>query len=707
MDFSKFPKIPSQYEQEKIIKTQLVSAAHQGDIEQLQVALFAAEGKTYDYSRNTALYEAINSDSDNAEEMVGLLVQYGANLYSNDFQMQSNILSAVKNDDVQKLKLYLLAGISEKVCNAALEMAVKSDQFNSMEMTCLLRNQGAYLNNYSVDDFFLAVRDGDFGKILRFGAAGLDHQHVTNRNHQTPIMVAAQYGRMNIIEYFAHEGIDKNAIDSKGWTAGDYALQHAKNPQDNYEAISFFINNQVPMNPQLPIGSYYKKENVPLIIWAAYYGLTDLIPALISNYGAVLDDVELIRGQTALIWAVTQGHVSTAIKLIELGANPDVINNKGVSLFDLAMNQNNTELLEYLLQNQHVIADEILLNKAMQSGNVGTVAAVLDAIPHVLLNDKVKAFSPVYQAVNLDYPAIVSLLLKKGFPFDQINDDNHLFPGKTPLFRAVSSSSIETLDVLLKAYDDRAWVNKVEIDADIERHLHIPEFINALLFTNGIPQPAYRFLSSLPTKIVNQLNDAYPRNNVIRWFKMEMKHIRSDMLALFGIGDKKEKVKPIISEGKSFLQIIADNFWYMIETIKQAFGLAKLEPVVPVSVEAEPKIEAAEPVMPMLPNELISKVLGQPTLMLNQPPKPIYPFWYQHRAEQDMYFVLRSISTVKNQRPDPAPVELEPKPVPVIFSSLNTELSDNVSTTIDGVLENNKRPNPEKLDEPKIKVGQP
>lgn len=241
-------------------------------------------------------------------------------------------------------------------------------------------------------------------------------------------------------------------------------------------------------------------------------------------------------------------------------------------------------------------------------------------------------------------------------------------------------------------------MNKVDIDADIERHLHLPTFAGTLL--NADHDVAFRFLSSLPAKKVNQLGDhhVYAYTTLITSFKSEMKRIRTKMLTLFGVHDltvKPPVIKPVLPVKQSFMQKIIDNFWYVVAVVKQAFGLTKPAPVVvvPVSVEIEPEPAIVEP-MPQLPNELISEVLGQPTLEISKPLQKMYPFWYQHRAKKDLDFVLNSIAKVKSERKplETADIEslLAKKPEQVVFALLN-KFGENG-------LEKNQLPNTEKLD---------
>ena len=73
----------------------------------------------------------------------------------------------------------------------------------------------------------------------------------------------------------------------------------------------------------------------PLML-AAGNGHSDVVQVLA---GAAVDEVEITRGWTALIWAAKRGHADTVELLLSLGANPRVHDKQGRSARDWARKQ--------------------------------------------------------------------------------------------------------------------------------------------------------------------------------------------------------------------------------------------------------------------------------------------------------------------------------------------------------------------------------
>ena len=65
----------------------------------------------------------------------------------------------------------------------------------------------------------------------------------------------------------------------------------------------------------------HEKGNYSALMLAAGNGHTEVVRVLIDA-GAAIDDVELTRGWTALIWAAQRGHADTVRLLLARGADP-------------------------------------------------------------------------------------------------------------------------------------------------------------------------------------------------------------------------------------------------------------------------------------------------------------------------------------------------------------------------------------------------
>jgi len=79
----------------------------------------------------------------------------------------------------------------------------------------------------------------------------------------------------------------------------------------------------------------HEKGYYTALMLAAGNGHVEVVRALAAA-GAAVDEVEITRGWTALIWAAKRGHLATVSLLLELGANPALRDDRGLSAADWA-----------------------------------------------------------------------------------------------------------------------------------------------------------------------------------------------------------------------------------------------------------------------------------------------------------------------------------------------------------------------------------
>lgn len=121
-------------------------------------------------------------------------------------------------------------------------------------------------------------------------SGNLDQRDVCYR---TPLMFAAQFGRTDTVRELLAAGAQVN-LHEKGY----------------YSALMLAAGN----------------------------GHADVV-RLLADAGAKVDDVEITRGWTALIWSAKRGHYETVATLLELGADPGQRDRQGRSAGDWARSQ--------------------------------------------------------------------------------------------------------------------------------------------------------------------------------------------------------------------------------------------------------------------------------------------------------------------------------------------------------------------------------
>ena len=144
-----------------------------------------------------------------------------------------------------------------------------------------------------------AIR-GDINKLRELLVAGVD-PNMKDQTGITPLMLAAQKGHKEIVEYLITQGADINAKTKTGFTA-------LFNPcfQGNIELATLLISHGADVN--------VKDDSNPLIGYAVLKGDKEIVELLLSN-GAdpyATDDC----GLTALNIATTRGFKEIA-QLIE------------------------------------------------------------------------------------------------------------------------------------------------------------------------------------------------------------------------------------------------------------------------------------------------------------------------------------------------------------------------------------------------------
>jgi ankyrin repeat protein len=182
-----------------------------------------------------------------------------------------------------------------------------------------------------------------------------------------------------------------------------------------------------------------------------------------------VDEPRKADGSTPLQWAVFNGDVSEARRLIKEGADVTAINYYGVNAMQLAADTANTELIALLLKAgadaTSANADgETALHMVARSGNVEAAKLLLKAGARV---DAVEAFggqTPLMWAAARRHPAMMELLLAKGANVNArgaVRDYQRVATaesraatrdrgGLTPLMYAARGNCLECVELLLK-----------------------------------------------------------------------------------------------------------------------------------------------------------------------------------------------------------------------------------------------------------------
>ena len=142
-------------------------------------------------------------------------------------------LELLKNDDYLGIKKYIKSGADLSETNEAGEsvLACALRAQCDMETLMLLIESGADIFDFDdegVSVFDMAVTYDNKEMVHYLIEQGKDVNETTRKSKFTALMAAACYGRLEIAKLLLENGADKQAKDSKGFTAIDFARKTNK-----------------------------------------------------------------------------------------------------------------------------------------------------------------------------------------------------------------------------------------------------------------------------------------------------------------------------------------------------------------------------------------------------------------------------------------------------------------------------------------------
>ncbi|WP_031526508.1 ankyrin repeat domain-containing protein [Dyadobacter crusticola] len=153
-------------------------------------------------------------------------------------------------------------------------------------------------------------------------------------NYTQVIIHAARLGNVPVLQELVDLKTDVNCRDEKGYTPLIVACYN-----NQLEAARFLIESGADVN-----GADYGGNTA--LMGAAFKGYVDIANLLIDK-GAHLDQ-QHGNGGTALMFATMFGRNDLVKLLISRGASTSILDARGLSVYDLAAQQNNQEALNIL-----------------------------------------------------------------------------------------------------------------------------------------------------------------------------------------------------------------------------------------------------------------------------------------------------------------------------------------------------------------------
>jgi ankyrin repeat protein len=194
------------------------------------------------------------------------------------------------------------------------------------------------LNNVNRDwrirDIFDAAGVGNVEAVRDFLAAGVD-VNILDASNVPPIHMAAYMGHIPVMEVLHEAGARVNIANHVGYTP-----LMAASRQGIPESVEKLIEYGADVNARFETGE------TPLMFASAYSERTAPLVLLISGGAHINAQCDL--GLTALMRAIMVGSLNKIKLLLAHGANPAILDNKGRSALDIAIERGFSEIADYL-----------------------------------------------------------------------------------------------------------------------------------------------------------------------------------------------------------------------------------------------------------------------------------------------------------------------------------------------------------------------
>ncbi|XP_061560470.1 kinase D-interacting substrate of 220 kDa B isoform X1 [Phycodurus eques] len=341
-------------------------------------------------------------------------------------------------------------------------------------------------------------------------------------NGQTPLMLAAEQGSLDIVQELIRRGANVNLDDVDCWSALISAAKegHVEVVKELLENSAYIEHRDVGGWTALMWASYKGRVEVTKvllehganpnttgqqysvypIIWASGRGHADVVKLLLDS-GAKVNCSDKY-GTTSLIWASRKGHFECVMHLLENGADVDQDGANSMTALIVAVKGGFTDVVKELLKrNPNVNMTDKDGNTALmiaaKEGYTEIVQDLLDAGTYVNIPDR-SGDTVLIGAVRGGHVEIVRALLHKYADIDirgqesktalywavekgnasmvrdilQCNPDTETCTkdGETPLIKATKMRSIEIVELLL---DKGAKVSAVDKKGDTPLHIAI------------------------------------------------------------------------------------------------------------------------------------------------------------------------------------------------------------------------------------------
>ncbi|MBN2693950.1 ankyrin repeat domain-containing protein [bacterium] len=261
------------------------------------------------------------------------------------------------------------------------------------------------------------IKDGNLDELKK---QPIKNWNIYDENKMTPLMYAAHYNEIDILNYLLENGADPCLKNRRGLDSFLISLESKK------KDVSKILLNRC------------KKKNPLWVYYALTYDNYDIAEQLIDSDAPLTWNED---GVDILSLAILKNRVTTVQKLLKKGFSIKKIPKNGRNPLSVALQNGNLEIIEYLLKNsmnpnlKDTTGETQLNYSIMFKGDIRVVELLLsfNADP---LQKGLSGEIPILKAVQLGKLDIVKLLLKYGG--EDINND----AGMNALYYSVFNKKI-------------------------------------------------------------------------------------------------------------------------------------------------------------------------------------------------------------------------------------------------------------------------
>jgi ankyrin repeat protein len=183
-----------------------------------------------------------------------------------------------------------------------------------------------------------AARKGDLAKVQALVKENPSLVSSTDKMGDTPLHLAAQNDRANVVEFLLANGADVNARNNNGSST---PLDLALSCINHKDTLPLLLAHGADVNLK-------NSSGVTPMEATAMRGSKDDMAVLLAH-GADVNAAD-VQGHTALIWAILFGHTDVALLLIDSNADVNAKDGQGNTPLHLAMIHDNTKVVALLRQ---------------------------------------------------------------------------------------------------------------------------------------------------------------------------------------------------------------------------------------------------------------------------------------------------------------------------------------------------------------------